>query len=197
MSDLTTKKPSYLNSKYNAIKHGILSRKAILEWESREEFDNLCVQLTNQFNPQTPLEKHYLADLINTLWRKQRIIRAEKVLFEVDYNEERIYKLRDKIEAYEYCLSLVNDAENIEQIKDKIIEKLGNVEDLYINSLDNLKIHLENSLRSLKDDLKKQMQNNNNSVSGLNFLSSDQQQKLIRYETHLDKKMERLLGVLE
>lgn len=122
MSDLTTKKPSYLNSKYNAIKHGILSRKAILEWESREEFDNLCVQLTNQFNPQTPLEKQYLADLINTLWRKQRIIRAEKVLFESDYNEEKIVELQGKIKDYEFCFELINCAETIDEIMAKIPE---------------------------------------------------------------------------
>lgn len=196
MSNIITKKPAYLNSKYNAIKHGILSRKAILEWESREDFDNLCVQLTNQFNPQTPLEKHYLADLINTLWRKQRIIRTEKVLFESNYDEAKIDELQQKIEDYKYCLRLLKDAENINEIKDKIIKIIKISDEYYLNNLDNLKFYLERNIEESKADLEKQIEENNKSLSGLNFLDSDQHQKLIRYEKHLDKKVEKILQVL-
>ena len=196
MSNIDRKKPKYLNSKYNAVKHGILSRKAILEWESREDFDNLCVQLTNQFNPQTAIEKHYLADLINTLWRKQRIIRAEKVLFESNYDEAKIEELQQKIEDYQHCLNLVKDAESIYEIKDKILERLEINDEYSLNSLNSLKFYLERNIEELKSDLEKQIDENNKSLSGLNFLNSDQHQKLIRYEKHLDKKVERLLGVL-
>ena len=196
MSDITSKKPKYLNSKYNAVKHGILSRKAILEWESREEFDNLCVQLTNQFNPQTPLEKHYLADLINTLWRKQRIIRAEKVLYESSYNEEVIEQLQQEIEDLNYCLRLVKAAKNVAEIIGKIPESIKKIDEYYLNDLKNFQYYLSQELNRLKSSLNNQLSENHKSITGINFLNSEQQQKLMRYESHLDKKVEKILNVL-
>jgi hypothetical protein len=61
----------------NATKHGILSRHAVLPWESRAEFDALLASLVSDHMPEGVTERHLVEELAIIMWRKQRVLLAE------------------------------------------------------------------------------------------------------------------------
>jgi hypothetical protein len=61
----------------NATKHGILSRHAVLPWESRAEFEALLASLVGDHMPEGASEHHLVEELAVIMWRKQRVLLAE------------------------------------------------------------------------------------------------------------------------
>ena len=57
----------------NAIRHGILSNTAVLDFECQEDFDQLAINFRTQFLPTTPTESLYVDAMISTHWRLLRI----------------------------------------------------------------------------------------------------------------------------
>jgi hypothetical protein len=66
------------NSKYNALKHGIFSKVALLENESRAEFNSLLRGLRIQFEPNGTLEELLVDKLVVLFWRLRRLIIADR-----------------------------------------------------------------------------------------------------------------------
>lgn len=64
-------------TRFNALKHGILSRYTVLPWEDATEYDALLEALTNEHDPQGPTEEHLVEELAGVLWRKRRLRLAE------------------------------------------------------------------------------------------------------------------------
>jgi len=67
----------YADSRFNATKHGILSRYTVLPWEDREEYENLHQALIEERSPVGPTEEHLVEELTGIFWRKRRIRLAE------------------------------------------------------------------------------------------------------------------------
>jgi hypothetical protein len=61
-------------SKYNAIKHGIFSRVALLKDESKAEFDSLLDGLREYYKPKGTLEDVLVEKLATGLWRHRRLM---------------------------------------------------------------------------------------------------------------------------
>ena len=57
----------------NAIRHGILSDTAVLDFESQDEFDQLATDFRADYLPTTPTESRYVDTLISTHWRLMRL----------------------------------------------------------------------------------------------------------------------------
>ncbi len=64
-------------SKYNALKHGILSGAVVLKGESRAEYDSLLKDLWETIQPEGRLEEILVEKLATILWRHRRLLMAE------------------------------------------------------------------------------------------------------------------------
>ena len=68
---------NYQAVRYNAVKHGILSRHTVLPHEDREEYQILLSQLEEEHDPTGPTELHLVEELAGVIWRKRRVLMAE------------------------------------------------------------------------------------------------------------------------
>lgn len=68
---------NYEAVRYNAMKHGILSKLVVLPHEDRSEFDDLLAGLIEEHQPTGMTEKHLVEELATILWRKRRVLLGE------------------------------------------------------------------------------------------------------------------------
>jgi len=64
-------------SKLNAIKHGLLSQKAIFRWEDGELLHILEEAITSEYKPEGEIEKILIDRICSGFWRLQRILSLE------------------------------------------------------------------------------------------------------------------------
>lgn len=67
----------YEISKFNAVRHGVLSRHTVLPWETRDEYEALLNALVEEYDPAGPTEAHLVEELAGIVWRKRRLKLAE------------------------------------------------------------------------------------------------------------------------
>lgn len=68
---------NYEAVRFNALKHGILSRLAVLAHEDHAEFADLLAALMDEHRPGGMTERHLIEELATTIWRKRRVLLAE------------------------------------------------------------------------------------------------------------------------
>lgn len=68
---------NYAPVRFNAMKHGILSRHTVLPHEDSEEFHALRDALVAGHQPTGLTEAHLVEELAAILWRKRRVLQAE------------------------------------------------------------------------------------------------------------------------
>jgi len=64
-------------TRFNALRHGVLSRYTVLPWEDADEYHALVAALVAEHAPQGPTEEHLVEELAGILWRKRRLRLAE------------------------------------------------------------------------------------------------------------------------
>ncbi len=64
-------------TRFNALRHGILSQYTVLPWEDADEYRALVAALVAEHAPQGPTEEHLVEELAGILWRKRRLRLAE------------------------------------------------------------------------------------------------------------------------
>jgi hypothetical protein len=64
-------------TRFNALKHGVLSRYTVLPWEDAAEYRDLLAALAAEHAPQGPTEEHLVEELAGIFWRKRRLRLAE------------------------------------------------------------------------------------------------------------------------
>ncbi len=64
-------------TRFNALRHGLLSRYTVLPWEDAGEYHDLVAALVAEHGPQGPTEEHLVEELAGILWRKRRLRLAE------------------------------------------------------------------------------------------------------------------------
>src|SRR3954447_17177933 len=64
-------------TRFNALRHGVLSRYTVLPWEDASEYQALVAVLVAEHAPQGPTEEHLVEELAGILWRKRRLRLAE------------------------------------------------------------------------------------------------------------------------
>jgi hypothetical protein len=77
MVDLMSLDPSTELTRFNALRHGVLSRYTVLPWEDAEEYKTIVSALVTEHAPQGPTEEHLVEELAGVLWRKRRLRLAE------------------------------------------------------------------------------------------------------------------------
>src|SRR2546430_17594583 len=60
-------------TRFNALRHGVLSRYTVLPWEDAEEYSTLVAALAAEHTPQGPTEEQLVEELAGILWRKGRL----------------------------------------------------------------------------------------------------------------------------
>ena len=74
-------------TRFNALRHGVLSRYTILPWENGDEYRALVAALVAEHAPQGPTEEHLVEELAGILWRKRRLRLAEAAAYRRGLNE--------------------------------------------------------------------------------------------------------------
>jgi hypothetical protein len=64
-------------TRFNALRHGVLSRYTVLPWEDAAEYRDLLASLVAEHVPHGPTEEHLVEELAGILWRKRRLRLAE------------------------------------------------------------------------------------------------------------------------
>jgi hypothetical protein len=64
-------------TRFNALRHGVLSRYTVLPWEDWEEYEVVLTALVAEHAPRGPTEEHLVEELAGILWRKRRLRLAE------------------------------------------------------------------------------------------------------------------------
>ncbi len=68
---------NYAAVRFNALKHGILSKLTVLAHEDRGEFESLLAALVDEHQPKGITEQHLIEELASIVWRKRRVLMAE------------------------------------------------------------------------------------------------------------------------
>src|SRR5919206_4392366 len=63
----------YELTRFNALRHGVLSRYTVLPWEEEGEYAELVSVLVSEHQPRGPTEEHLVEELAGILWRKRRL----------------------------------------------------------------------------------------------------------------------------
>jgi hypothetical protein len=64
-------------TRFNALRHGVLSRYTVLPWEDADEYRDLVAALATEHAPEGPTEEHLVEELAGIIWRKRRLRLAE------------------------------------------------------------------------------------------------------------------------
>jgi hypothetical protein len=70
----------YRASRWNALRHGLLSRDTVLPWEDAAAYRELLLSLVEEHRPEGPTEVHLVEELAGAIWRKRRLRLAEAAL---------------------------------------------------------------------------------------------------------------------
>lgn len=63
--------------RFNALKHGILSRYTVLSHENHADYESLVNALMDEHLPAGATEQHLIEELASVIWRKRRVLQAE------------------------------------------------------------------------------------------------------------------------
>ena len=74
---LSALETGYESSRFNAMKHGALSRFMVLPWEDGSEYQALLDALVDEHAPRGPTEHHLVEETAGAIWRKRRLRLAE------------------------------------------------------------------------------------------------------------------------
>jgi len=77
------------HSAQNALKHGVYSLRAVIPGEDPAEFDQLCSEFVDEFQPDTPYERSLVRQIADAEWRLRRISRLEADFLEGAFESER------------------------------------------------------------------------------------------------------------
>ena len=68
-------------SSRNSTRHGLTSRRGVLDSEDQPEFDQLLMELLQEYDPQTPTERELVDEIADQSWRLRRASKIETGLF--------------------------------------------------------------------------------------------------------------------
>jgi hypothetical protein len=72
---------NYEATRFNALRHGVLSRYAVLPWEDAGEYQVLLGALVAEHAPKGPTEEHLVEEVAGIIWRKRRLQLAEAAIY--------------------------------------------------------------------------------------------------------------------
>ncbi len=117
-------------SKYNAFKHGVLSKYTVMQWENREDYEALMNSLINEYAPSGITEEHLVEELAGIIWRKMRLRYAEMSSLQssLSKNVGRDYSYCSNDSAKEALLASSHEVEKFD-IKEAILSRENETQD--------------------------------------------------------------------
>src|SRR3954451_6435940 len=103
-------------TRFNALRHGVLSRYTVLPWEDPEEYQALVAALVAEHAPQGPTEEHLVEELAGILWRKRRLRLAEAAAYRRGLNQT----FASSRETAKVALAHIADADRSERVTSAI-----------------------------------------------------------------------------
>ena len=76
-AEATAAKGNYQTSRFNAVRHGVLSRHTVLPHEDEAEYRALLAALFEEHQPGGATEMHLVEELAGCVWRKRRVLMSE------------------------------------------------------------------------------------------------------------------------
>ena len=76
-------------SKYNALKHGLLSKEVLLDGEDEKVLIEIGKKLRTELEPQTELELVLIDRITANVWRLRRVMQIEREMMENDKDDEK------------------------------------------------------------------------------------------------------------
>ena len=64
-------------TRFNALRHGVLSRYTVLPWENSDDYQAIAAALVAEHAPRGPTEEHLVEEIAGIFWRKRRLRLAE------------------------------------------------------------------------------------------------------------------------
>jgi hypothetical protein len=234
----------YQAVRFNAMKHGILSRYTVLSHENHADYESLVAALMDEHLPAGATEQHLIEELASVIWRKRRVLQSEGAIinkglkesarnaktvvptaapFEMGLSGEHT-DLRDVMglsddEVASTQRSASDDVQACYRAAkllrtgkatayNKAVQALHpDSRDMWENSVANgenspnveglaafIQQHLEPIARQMEKEARHHQAIVNQTLG--EGLQAYRLEKLSRYETHLDRKFERTLGML-
>ncbi len=78
---------SYAVTRFNAVKHAVLSRYTVLPWEDESEYGELLEAFVAEHEPEGPTETHLVEEIAGIVWRKRRLRLAECAAYRQGLND--------------------------------------------------------------------------------------------------------------
>ena len=230
--------------RFNALKHGILSRYTVLSHENHADYESLVNSLMDEHLPAGATEQHLIEELASVIWRKRRVLQAEGAtinqgLKSVASNTKAVVQAaapfqrgvysqtidlgdvmdRSQDEVTEHQRAASQDIESLQKVsrllrqaakgayKKALAALLPDSQAMwreaiaaeqYIGNAQGLRSYVDEVLYPLTIQMDKEARYHEdikNQALGQGLIAYKLQQ-LSRYETHLDRKFERTLGML-
>jgi hypothetical protein len=117
-------------TRFNALKHGILSRYTVLPWEDGDEYRVLVGALMAEHAPQGPTEEHLVEEVAGILWRKRRLRLAEAAAHRRGL-KEALKPYRETVNAALVHLDVQEESERvIDAIQATVQDTAADIEDV-------------------------------------------------------------------
>jgi hypothetical protein len=91
--------------RFNAVRHGLLTRDVVLPGEDADAFEDLWNQVRADLSPVGPIEEFLVDHVVNDMWRLQRFERAETALFHSWVHGLKADRLAIKVRSYEKSMA--------------------------------------------------------------------------------------------
>lgn len=243
-TETETTTDSYRAVRFNAVKHGILSRHTVLPHEDGEEYQALHAALVAEHQPSGPTEAHLVEELAGIIWRKRRVLQAEGARINEDLNnavrrpddvlpaaapfdsslsgqeidlqnlltmtpelvEDHLEYTRDDLEACRRALAILEDGDG-DAYDRAVATLLADSREWWLEHIEDEE--LEPTAEALADFIRRQLEpacvrgyaamRHHAAIKAQALgkgLQAYRLEKLSRYETHLDRKFQRTLGML-
>src|SRR5215204_4092825 len=141
---LEAKTESYQVTRFNALKHGVLSHDTVLPWENESEYHPLLAALVSEHRPQGPTKEHLVEELAGVIWRKRRLRLAEAAAHRRGLNS--IAAGRDTVAA---ALSHLSAGKPVERALDAI-QATPTETDEDLRALDGAEAMVDKALKLLR-----------------------------------------------
>lgn len=230
--------------RFNALKHGILSRYTVLSHENHADYESLVNSLMDEHLPAGATEQHLIEEMASVIWRKRRVLQAEGATINQDLksvasNTKAVVQAAAPFQRGIYSQTIdlgdvmdlsQDDVTEHQRVASEDLESLQKASRLlrqaekgaykksiaalqsdsqemwreavaaeqYIGNAQGLKSFLDEVLYPLIAQMDKEARYHEdikNQALGQGLVAYKLQQ-LSRYETHLDRKFERTLGML-
>jgi hypothetical protein len=117
-------------TRFNALRHGILSRYTVLPWEDAAEYQAIVEAFMAEHQPQGPTEEHLVEELAGILWRKRRLRLAEAAAHRRGLMSA-LSPFRDTVKASLVHLDATDQAEHVvDAVQATAEETLDDIADL-------------------------------------------------------------------